>query len=230
MNREEVKRFWSERAKVTETPRSESKVNFESDAKMADMRVEAEASLLNSELRLKSDDVLVDLGAGNGRFSLLFAPKVHKVTAVEYIKDFSDDIKEQAKMRGIENIEVINSPAEDFCRDNYASVVFISGLLIYLDHEQYYKTISNVSKTLKQGGRLFVREPVSVLREEFIVDKFSEELGTHYCSLYRTCGQHIEAFEKYQFRFEKSAPFFEDGSVLNKRLETRLYYFCFVKE
>jgi len=227
--REKVRRFWTERAGITDVPRFESQVNFENDAAIADLRVKTEIEVINAEFRLNESDILVDLGAGNGRFSLLFAPKVRKVVSVEYINDFTEIIKEQADKRGFGNIEIINSPAEDYCRNDFADVVFISGLLNYLDSGQYSKTLSNVSKTIKQGGRLFMRETISVLENEFIVDKFSEELGSHYCSIYRTGGGHIKAFLEHRFRLEKFAPFFEDGSVLNKRLETRLYYFSFIK-
>ena len=227
--REKVKHFWSERAAKTDVPRMESQVNFENDAAVADLRVETEISVIDAELRLNSSDVLVDLGAGNGRFSMLFAPKVGKVVAVEFINGFTDIIKEQAEKRGIKNIEIINCPAEDFCRNDFADVVFISGLLNYLDREQYRKTLAHVSMTVRQGGELFMRETISVLENEFIVDKFSDELESHYCSIYRTGGQHINSFIEQGFRLEKFAPFFKDGNVLNKRLETRLYYFSFIK-
>jgi len=229
MNREKVKKFWLDRSKTVDVPRLESQVNFQSDAEMADLYIKSEIAVINVELPLSKNDVLVDLGAGNGRFSLLFAPKVRSVIAVEYMNNFASAIVKQAKERDIANIEVINSPAENFCRENYADIVFVSGLLHYLDCEQYNLTINNISKTLKPGGTLFLRETISVLENEFIVDKFSEELNAHYCSIYRTDKQHIETLNKERFKLLKYGPFFEDGSVLNKRLETRLHYFVFTK-
>jgi len=229
MTREEIKTFWLERAKVKDVPRSESLVNFLSDAQIADLYIKTEIALIEDKFKLKSNDVVADIGAGNGRFSLLFAPKVKKVIAVEFISDFAASIEQQAKKMQFENIEVLNMPAEEFCRENYASVVFVSGLLNNLDSEQYHRTLENIQKTLQHGGVLFLRETISVLDDEFIVDKFSEELGTHYCSKYRTSRQHIEAFTEYGFKLVEYSPFFEDGSILNKRLETRLYYFIFLK-
>ena len=73
-----------------------------------------------------------------------------------------------------------------------------------------------------------MRETISILDNEYIVDRFSSELGTHYWSTYRTAAQHIEALTKNGFTLQKYAPFFEDGSILNKRLETRLHYFVFL--
>jgi len=229
MSREKTKNFWLNRAKVHNVPRPESQVNFKSDPKTADLYVQSEIAVINDLLTLSSKDILVDLGAGNGRFSLLFAPKVHKVITVEYIEDFAQAIVQQAKNLGYANIEVINAPAENFCREDFADIVFVSGLLHYLDQEQYGLTIKNISKTLKPGAILFMRETISVLENEFIVDKFSEELGAHYYSIYRTCRQHIAAFNEQKINLLKQGHFFEDGSVLNNRLETRLDYFIFQK-
>jgi len=229
MDKEKIKQFWIGRSKTVDVPRLESQVNFQTDAEIADLYIKNEIEVINTQLSLSNNNILVDLGAGNGRFSLLFAPKVRSIVAVEYIKDFTDAIIKQAKERGFSNIEVINSPAEDFCKENFADIVFVSGLLSFLDYEQYNQIIKNISKTLKKDGILFLRETISVLKEEFIVDKFSEELNAHYCSIYRTSKQHIDALNKEQFKLLKYGPFFEDGSILNKRVETRLHYFVFTK-
>ena len=225
----QVKRFWENRAIIDDISRSESRVNFK-DAKLVDSYIESEISVISTEFALNENDILVDLGAGNGRWALYFAPKVSKVTAVEYIKSFTNDIVKLAVERGFNNIEVINESSENFYRLNYADVIFVSGLLIYLDEEQYKNTLDNISKTVKQGGRLFMRETISVLKNEFIVDKYSEELGADYFSIYRTNEQHIEALKLRGFILQKSKPFFEDGSILNNRIETRLYYFIFIKK
>ena len=228
--KDKVKKFWSDQAKKNDVLRLESQVNFQKDAATAEIYIEKETEVINRELSLKKSDIMIDLGAGNGRWSILLAPKVEQIIAVEFIKDFTEKIKELTKEHGINNIEVINQSGEEFIRDNFADVIFISGLFIYLDDEQYNKTLDNIEKTIKDNGILFMREPISVLDNEYIIDKFSEELGTHYCSIYRTAEQHIEALEKRGFDFVKCAPFFEDGSVLNKRLETRLYYFLLRKK
>jgi precorrin-6B methylase 2 len=227
MLRDKIKSFWSERSKVSDLQRSESQVNFENESIIADLRVNSEVALIEDKLHLAQSDVVVDLGAGNGRFAMLFAPKTSKVCAVEYIRGFAKIIENQAKKLCLNNIEVVNEPAEEFCRKSYADVVFVSGLLHYLDDEQYEKTIKNIEKTLKSGGTLFLREAISVLSNEFIVDKFSEELNTHYCSVYRTINQHIGAFGGGGFELLEYAQFFEEGSVLNKRTETRQFYIVF---
>jgi|GEM_PF-2930970 len=227
MNREKVRTFWSERARTATCP--ESQVILENDPQLAELRARTELELLDAELPLNRSDIVADIGAGNGRFTLFFAPRVRKVTAVEYIKDFAAMIKEKIRIQRLKNVEVLDQPAEDFCRENYADIVYISGMLHYLDKEQYSKVTANVARTLKPGGTFFLCEAISVLEDEFFIDKFSEELNAQYSSLYRTAKQHIDAFHEHGMRLEKYSPAFKDGSVLNKRKETRFFYFVFRK-
>jgi cyclopropane fatty-acyl-phospholipid synthase-like methyltransferase len=226
MDREKVKEFWAERAK-NEAVCPESQVILENDAQLAELRARTEFELLDNELPLNKSQIVVDIGAGNGRFTMYFAPKAKKVVSVEYIKDFADSIKKQAERSQTNNIEVLNMSAEEFRRENYADVIYVSGVLHYLDKEQYRKVISNISKTLKPGGTFFLCESISVLKDEYFIDKFSDELNVNYCSLYRTGRQHIDAFSDQGFLLKKFSPVFEDGSVLNRRVETRFHYFIF---
>jgi len=232
VDKKKVRTFWSERARSSSSklPCQETYVTFENDAELISMRAEIETKLVNSELRLTKNDVVVDLGAGNGRYSLFFAPKVQKVVAVEFTDEFASSIRKQAAASHINNIEVLNMSAEDFCRDDSADVVFVSMLLHYLDDEQYRRTVSNISRTLKRGGILFFFETVSLLDDEFFIDKFSEDLNADYTSLYRTAKQYADSFCEKGFALKEVFPVFEDGSVLNKRLETRLYCFIFERE
>jgi len=227
--KEQVKKFWLDRATVTNVVSLESQVNFQSDAKTAALYIEAETEVINRELILNQNYTLIDLGAGNGRWSLFLAPKVEKVVAVEFITEFTNKINELAVEKGITNIEIVNLSSEEFVRENFADVLFVSGLFNYLDNEQYLKTIRNIKKSIKKDGILFMRETISILENEFIVNKFSEELGTHYYSIYRTANQHINTLNEEGFALKKYGPFFEDNSILNKRVETRLHYFVFKK-
>ena len=228
VNREKVRTFWSKRAAaLNELSCKESQVTLENDPDLAAERTNTEAEVINTKVHLDKNDVVVDLGAGNGRFSFFFAPKVDKVTAIEYVEDFAVSIRRQAEEACIGNIEVLNMAAEDFCRENYADVVLVSGLLHYQDSEQYDRVAVNISRTVKPGGTLLLYESVSILEDEYFIDKFSDELNANYTSLYRTPKQLVKTFTEHGFEIEEYAPFFAEGHALNRRLETRLYYFIF---
>jgi hypothetical protein len=70
-----------------------------------------------------------------------------------------------------------------------------------------------------------LREPVSLLTEDYIVNKYSEELGSDYQAYYRTIENMIKIFQNAGFELLEHNPFFEDGSPLNNRKETRRYGF-----
>jgi ubiquinone/menaquinone biosynthesis C-methylase UbiE len=233
MKREKVKEFWVGRANLNtgkSVPRIESIVNFESNKDLAELRINQEINCVREHMSLGKDDIVVDLGAGFGQWALRLAPQVKKVYAVEYIDEFIEMGKKTSSEMNIGNIEYIQCAAEDFIADFYITHLFVSGLLHYLDYEQYEKTINNILKYVPKGNKVFLRESVSLLETEYeLDDKYSEAMKTNYSSLYRTAKQHIDAFTKRGFKLENYGQFFEDGSPLNKFPETRLYYFSFIK-
>jgi len=234
MKREKIKDFWFNRSKIKKTGSDESRiesiVNFESDKELADLKIKLEIECVNKNMSLNKNDIIVDLGAGFGQWALRFAQLVNKVYAVEYIEEFIKMGKEKATELNITNIEFIQCAVEEFIADFSITYVFISGLLHYLDTVQYEQTLNNIMKYVPNDGKVFLREPISILETEYELDeKYSEEMKTQYSSLYRTAKQHIDAFEKRGFKIEGQGQFFKDGSLLNKFSETKLCYFLFVK-
>ena len=229
MMKEKLKNFWDKRAEALSEMSQLENVIFQNDSERAKLYEEGELAVIGRELNITESTVLLDLGAGVGRHTLRFAKKAKHVTAVEFTSEYAKQIEMQAKRENLKNIEVINTPAEMFCRPDYADIVFVSGMFLCLDNEQYDTTANNVVKTLKKGGTLFIRESISLLDEAFIVDRFSEELQMDYCALYRTQKQFIDTFQNYGLKLIVSDKLFDDGSILNRRTETRMYYFVFQK-
>jgi len=67
-------------------------------------------------------DTLLDVGAGTGAWSLALAPLVSRVTAVDMSGEALDALKEEMRVRGIANIELLklqwadfNGPTHDVC-------------------------------------------------------------------------------------------------------------------
>jgi ubiquinone/menaquinone biosynthesis C-methylase UbiE len=230
MKREKIKEFWTNRAKVSGVPRIESVVNLEPDKELVELKIKQEITCIESHMPLYKTDILVDLGSGIGQWSLRFAHQVKQVYAVEFVDDFTKIARKRAFEQNISNIEFVQCVVEDYMANCSANQLFISGLLHYLDDEQYEKTLDNASKYIGSGGRVFLREAVSLLGKEYeLEDQFSEAAQANYSALYRTADQHIKAFSKRGFQLQEHGTFFEDGSPLNKFSETRLYYFCFIK-
>lgn len=231
MDRNKVKAFWETRAKLTELPRIESMVNFETDKNRADSRINAEIACINNHFPINPNDTIIDLGAGNGQWSIRFSSNAKKVIAVEYTYGLIETAKQIASQQGVSNIDFIHCAAEMFVPSEPAEAVFVSGLFNYLDDEQYIRLLDNIPAMLTpDSGHLFLRETVSTLEHDYIIDnEYSEALGTNYFSLYRTDRRIVSDIQSRGMQLIKKGFFFEDGSFLNKWTETRLMYFLFVK-
>lgn len=224
MNYNRVKDFWENQAKK-QTTNVRCQTNFVTDEALQKLTIEKETAYIEKHLPLKETDVLFDIGAGAGFWSEYFSKRISKVYSVEYVKAFCDAIKS----KNIFNIEVINSSCEAFTSDVKADVVFLSGIIAYLTEDIADKLIKNIASYIKPGGYVFLREPISLLDDDYSVDKFSDEIGADYQAYYRTADHIIESFENYGFSLIECSPFFEDGSPLNNREETRRYGFLFQK-
>ena len=68
---------------------------------------------------LSKDDVLLDAYAGVCTIGLLCAPHVKKVTSVEVVKSAVINGKNNAKMNGVENIEIIEADCTEYLNKNH---------------------------------------------------------------------------------------------------------------
>ncbi|KAL4235114.1 hypothetical protein ACF0H5_006752 [Mactra antiquata] len=100
---------------------------------------------------------IVELGAGIGRFTGLFAEKADRVLAV----DFMESYVEQNKFNN-SNFTNIDYKCADVTTlqltDNSYDLVFTNWLLMYLDDQEVHALIQKTMSWLREDGYLFVRE------------------------------------------------------------------------
>ena len=74
-----------------------------------DREAEERPTLVMENLGLKPDDVVADIGAGSGYFSLLLAPLVPqgRVLAVDIPQEMLDFIEGREKLKQVRNVETI---------------------------------------------------------------------------------------------------------------------------
>ena len=111
-----------------------------------------------ARLRLKPGDVIADLGAGPGLFSLPFAKAVSpggKVYAVEIDQGFLDMIRRKAVDQRITNVQVVlgkfadpSLPAAD------VDVAFFHDVLHHVQDRAGY--LQNLARYVKPGGRVVI--------------------------------------------------------------------------
>lgn len=111
-------------------------------------------------LGLKEDNVVVDLGAGTGFYSILASHIVTsgKVYAIEIQKDFVDVIKSKIKTENIQNMEVFWANIEKVggtkLADKIADVVILSNVLFQVEDKD--KTIEEARRILKNDGQVLL--------------------------------------------------------------------------
>lgn len=222
-----IRAFWDERGKRFERVIAEM-ANLEPDPGLQAMKSRLEREMILPRLNLNPEMRILDLGAGYGQWAILMAPFVKEVCAVEYSRSMLEAGRKEVLEKGLANITFINSAAEDFLVDEEWDLVFISGLLLYLDDEQARAVGRNVAGMVGAGKRVFLREAVSLLPSRYIIDsEWSDALASQYSALYRREEEIMKLFKPLSL-IDKGY-MFPDGSPLNKWKETRLKFFIFEK-
>jgi ubiquinone/menaquinone biosynthesis C-methylase UbiE len=128
-------------------------------------------------LGLKKDDIVADLGAGTGHYSILAGALVPegKVYAVEIDKNFLDTIRHKVKESRLHNVEILWGNVEKLggtkIGDAVASVVIASNVLFQLEDKDNF--LKEVARILKPHGRvLFVDwRAESIMKNSLVVPK-----------------------------------------------------------
>ena len=110
-------------------------------------------------LKLKPGQVVADIGAGSGVFSLPLARAVKpggSVYAVDIDKELVDHVVEAGTEQGIVNIKgVVGEPTDPALPDN-VDLAFINDVLHHIENRALY--LKNLAEYLNPGGRIAVIE------------------------------------------------------------------------
>jgi len=235
INEEKVKDFWNRRARKDSEKAELTNLglnSLEEDA-LRELKIQLEQEKIFSYANLNKDMNVLDLGSGTGQWLCQFAPKVNKIVAVDYSSEMIRQAKIKAKKKGIDNVIFYESPIQNYTNSesNFRyDLIFISGVLIYLNDEDLEKLVKNIKLYSKKGTNLVLRDGTGILGRYCINDKYSEDLKAHYSAIYRTREEYIHAFEKGGFSLIKDEYMFPEDSKLNKFPETRLHLYKFKKK
>ena len=128
-------------------------------------------------LGLRRTDIVADLGAGTGYYSLVTGRLVPdgKVYAVEIDKSFLETIKHKVKEARMHNVEILWGNIEKIggtkIGDGIVDAVIVSNVLFQLEHKDDF--LAEVSRILKPNGKvLFVDwSQGSIMKDELVVPK-----------------------------------------------------------
>jgi ubiquinone/menaquinone biosynthesis C-methylase UbiE len=116
---------------------------------------EEKLTLLVKSLQLGPGDVVADIGAGSGVISLLMAEQVGsegKVLAVDIQQEMLDRLVENAKRRGIENVQPVKGTVKSprLAPESIDLALFVD---VYHEFEFPYEMLQEISAAIKPGGR-----------------------------------------------------------------------------
>jgi len=223
-----VKNFWDIQALKAKSLRLEGVANLEEDPALLDQKIAHEYSKVMSwvNLDLKTSKVL-DLGSGAGQWSFRFSKIAKQVTAVEYSKEMHNLAIKEAKFNNVDNVEFIYGTAQSYKSEKNFNLIWLSGLLIYLNDKECEQTINNCSKMLDSKGSLILRDSTGYPDHYEIQNEYSASLNSYYSACYRSVKEYRELFRKYGFKIIRDQDMFPEGSLLNKWSNTRLRLYEF---
>lgn len=146
-----------------------------------------------AELNLKPGQIVADVGAGTGYFSVRLAksPSTPKVYAADIEPSMVAYLRERAAKEGLKNVVAIQAAADTPNLPERVDVVLIVDTYHHIgDREIYFRKLA---KSLKPGGRVAIVDfkpdsPEGPPKEfRFPVEKFKTEMGK---AGYRLSAQH----------------------------------------
>lgn len=110
------------------------------------------------QLSLKPGEVVADIGAGTGYFSVLFAEKVAgsgTVYAVDIDRNMLEYVSRRVKKEGLSNIKSVLAKSDDpmLAKDS-ADLVFICNTYMFVTNRGNY--LAKLKNSLKNNGRLAI--------------------------------------------------------------------------
>jgi cyclopropane fatty-acyl-phospholipid synthase-like methyltransferase len=223
-----IKEFWDNRAIKASELRVEGVANLEENSELLDQKVQAEYKKIMEWVKLTQNiSTILDLGSGAGQWSFRFAKVAKKVVVVEYSRGMLDLAIEGGKKQQFSNIEFIQKPAQDYISMDRYDLIWISGLLIYLNDDECESLINNCASMLTEKGMLLLRDGTGIKNRHEINNEYSKDLKSFYSACYRTTSEYIALFAKYGFKLARDEDMFQEESRLNKWKETRLRVYEF---
>ena len=111
-------------------------------------------------IKPKSQDVVLDIGAGTGAVSFALAPYVKRVIAVDISESMLEEAKRKAQDSNIENIEFVVGDFLNLNVDEKVDAIVSNIALHHLTDEDKAKAIVNMASLLNDSGRIVLGDVI----------------------------------------------------------------------
>ena len=105
--------------------------------------------------RLRSEDRVLDIGAGTGLLTLAAAPKVRNVIAVDISRAMCTRLRRNVDCEAIDNVDVLTDTATALpVADGSVDTVISNYCLHHLGDDAKRRALAEIARVLRPGGRL----------------------------------------------------------------------------
>lgn len=223
IDKENVKEFFDKRANK-EVDSLMTITSFQEKENLDKRQLEESEILLNN-IDFTNKKVL-EIGCGLGRWAEFFHDKCDTYLGIDYAENLIELANENYKY---DNCHFQVMSALDINIDNLIikppfDVIFIAGVLIYLNDEDIPKLIDEINNITGEDKIIYIRETISVMDTRLTLkDFYSEDLEVDYNAIYRTQKELLDYFNSFNnITNIKSEKIHEN---LNKHSETGYRYF-----
>ena len=191
-----VSRYWSKAKPSIMDPYMMGGFGFPASA--GSYRFDAECEIVERLIRstsINSNGAVLDLGSGVGFWAEYFAQRFGKVTAVE--ASFPLYKATLARCSQYANATLLNDDVLSFEPDCLYSMIFLGGMLMYLNESDVISLLKRVTPHLEPGGIVLCRE--STVRNGTLTRQGDYQVVYRsvqtYSSLFSKCGLSVEHVE-----------------------------------
>jgi len=191
-----VSRYWSKAKPSIMDPYM--MVGFGFPASAGRYRFDAECEIVERLIRstsINSDGAVLDLGSGVGFWTEYFAQHFGRVTAIEASLPLYQATV--ARCSKYANATLLNDDVLDFEPDNLYSMIFLGGMLMYLNESDVISLLKRVTPFLEPGGIVLCRE--STVRSGTLTRQGDYQVVYRsvqtYSSLFSKCGLSVDHVE-----------------------------------
>ncbi len=194
-----VNRYWEEASPSILGPYMMDGFGFPTSA--GDFRFRAESRIVQRLARgVKQDGAVLDLGSGIGFWAEDFARRFSRVTAVEGSHTLFNSLEKRCAP--YPNLRPIHGDVMTFEPDARYDLVFLGGLLMYLNEGDVIALLRKLVQCLDPGGMILCRE--STVRKNTVARQGDYQVVYRsvpdYRRIFELCGlsiRHVERNEPY---------------------------------
>jgi len=146
---------------------------------------------------LKPEDSVLDIGCGDGRFSLQIGRRCGRVDAFDLSANLIEKARQAAREEGIENVRFEMSDAGDIEPEREYDHVVCTGLFTAIpDDVQFRRIASSAARRIKPGGCFLLKDSLVSGDSRVVVED-------GYAAIYRNEKEYIGVFESLGLELEE---------------------------